>query len=124
MQLNVELVFTFISLIFFLYYFSSRCNGFSVGGLSGTDQIFVKTFDGRTVTLNDFEDNSTVQTIFDKLKDLNIYPTLDYEITRLKKKDNTTLNDYNILLKDIINHEQTLILHIAGGPRPIFTKLN
>ena len=29
-----------------------------------------------------------------------------------------------MLLKDIINHEQTLILHIAGGPRPIFTKLN
>jgi len=65
MILNVELVFTFISLIFFLYYFSSRCrcnneyvNGFSVGGLSGNHKIFVKLH-GKTMTLTGFDNNST-----------------------------------------------------------------
>jgi ubiquitin C len=84
------------------------------GGLDGegTKQIFIKTLQGKNITLN-VSDTDTIQSLKDKIKDIEGIPQEQQRLVFNGKQleDNQTIGDYGIQSDSSIH----LVLRLRGG---------
>ena len=125
MRLDIEQVIILIIFILIVYKLTCSCrcnNGFSIGGLTEKEQIFIYyASERKTYVFDGFDKDSTIKTLVDKINE-TIFGNLDImEIHRLTKKNGQYLNNYELTLEDWVSKEETLNLSLIGAPRMKFS---